>query len=152
MTYPSIFLESSKSEAFARLDALTATTPRQWGSMTCAQMLAHLSVPYEYTFGERSDVPPWIMRTLVKLFFRKLLVGAQPYAKGTRTAPSMIMSTEKDFEHERSRLKAYIQRVFDEGAPAFEGRTQVTLGSLTAEEWSTLFAKHFDHHLRQFGR
>ena len=54
MAYPSVFLESSKSDAFARLDALTVTTPRQWGSMTSAQMLAHLNVPYEYTFGEPS--------------------------------------------------------------------------------------------------
>ena len=151
MAYPSIFLPETHAAMLARLDTLTPTTPRVWGSMTPAQMLAHVNVSYEYTFGERTDTPPWFMRALLKIFLRPLLVGDKQYAKNTRTAPSMVMKEAKDFEAEMKRLKTYMQRIYDEGEAAWDGRKQVTLGVLTSKEWSTLYWKHLDHHLRQFG-
>lgn len=151
MAYPSIFLPETHAAMLARLDTLTPTTPRVWGSMSPAQMLAHVNVSYEYTFGERTDTPPWIMRALLKIFLRPLLVGDKAYAKNTRTAPSMVMKESKDFDVEMKRLKTYMQRIYDEGEAAWDGRKQVTLGVLTSKEWSTLYWKHLDHHLRQFG-
>ena len=151
MAYPSIFQAETHAAMLARLDALTPATSRLWGSMTPAQMLAHVNVSYEYTFGERTDTPPWMMRMLLKLFLRPLLVGEKPYTKNTRTAPSMVMKQEKDFDAEMKRLKNYMQRIYDGGAAAWNNRKQVTLGVLTSKEWSNLYWKHLDHHLRQFG-
>ncbi|MCX6141307.1 MAG: DUF1569 domain-containing protein [Candidatus Kapabacteria bacterium] len=151
MAYPSIFLPETHTALLARLDALTPTTPHVWGTMSPAQMLAHVNVSYEYTYGERSDVPPWFMRFILKTFLRPLLVGEKPYAKNSRTAPSMVMKQEKDFDAEMKRLKNYMQRIYDEGSAAWNNRKQVTLGVLTSEEWSNLYWKHMDHHLRQFG-
>mgnify|MGYP000483429911 CR=1 FL=1 len=151
MTFPSIFLPETHAAMMARLDTLAPSTPRLWGSMTPAQMLAHVNVSYEYTFGERTDTPPWIMRMMLKIFMRSLLVGEKPYAKNSRTAPSMVMKDAKDFAVEMKRLKNYMQRIYDEGESAWDGRKQVTLGVLTSKEWSNLYWKHLDHHLRQFG-
>ncbi|MBK9183787.1 MAG: hypothetical protein IPM83_11870 [Ignavibacteria bacterium] len=100
--------------------------------MTPAQMLAHVNVSYEYTFGERTDTPPWFMRALLKIFLRPLLVGDKQYAKNTRTAPSMVMKEAKDFDAEMKRLKTYMQRIYDEGEAAWDGRKQITLGVLTS--------------------
>ncbi len=119
--------------------------------MTAAQMLAHVNVSYEYMYEERLDRPPLVLRLLLRLFMRDLLVGNKPYAHNSRTAPSMVIAEEKDFESEKARLLEYVQRTFDKGASQFEGKRQVTLGPISAEEWSTLLWKHLDHHLRQFG-
>lgn len=151
MPYPSIFAQSTHTSMLNRLDKLTPSTKAVWGSMDPAQMLAHLNVSYEYTFSERTDTPPFIMRLLLKIFLRNLLVGEKPYARNTRTAPSMVMKGAKDFDAEKQRLKEYMQRIYDEGQAAWEGRNQITLGRLSTTEWSNLYWKHMDHHLRQFG-
>lgn len=149
--YPSIFNPAEYAKIRARIDALTPSSERSWGTMTPAQMLAHLCVSYEYAFGERLDRPPLIMRLLLRLFFRDLLVGSKPYPRNARTAPTMVMLDPKDFAAEKARLVAYMDRMAREGAEVWDGREQVTLGRLSAQEWSTLFWKHADHHLRQFG-
>ena len=52
---------------------------------------------------------------------------------------------------EQARLVEYIARVQQEGAQAFDGRESNSFGALTTTEWNTLFYKHLDHHLTQFG-
>ncbi len=151
MSTPSIFDPAEHRRLLDRLSALTPDTPRQWGTMTPAQMVAHLCVSYEYAYGERTDRPPLVMRLLLRAFFRGLLVGERPYPRNTRTAPTMVMRDDRDLDRERARLVAYMDRMLREGAAAWDGREQVTLGRLSAAEWSTLFRKHMDHHLRQFG-
>ncbi len=151
MVQPNIFDATTHVRTLERLALLQSDATPQWGTMTPAQMCAHVCVSYEYIFGDRNDVPPLFMRLLLRLFFRGLLVGNKPYPKGAATAPSMIINNERNLDTERARLVAYIERVYAEGAHAFEGRPQVSLGPLTAVEWSTLLYKHLDHHLRQFG-
>lgn len=45
----------------------------------------------------------------------------------------------------------YIKKTADLGESYFDGKENRSFGKLTKEEWNTLFAKHLDHHLRQFG-
>jgi hypothetical protein len=151
MRTPSIFDPAEHRRSLDRLAALTPDTPRLWGTMTPAQIVAHLCVSYEYAFGERTDRPPLVMRLLLRVFFRSMLVGDRPYPRNSRTAPTMVMRDDRDLDHERARLVSFMERIHREGAAAWDGREQITLGRLTAEEWSTLFHKHLDHHLRQFG-
>jgi hypothetical protein len=64
----------------------------------------------------------------------------------------MFVKTDKyDLITEKKRLIDYINRVFEWGPSHFEGKKQISLGKLTAEEWNGLLFKHLDHHLRQFG-
>lgn len=70
MPYPSIFHQPTHAVMLERLDKLTPSTKAVWGSMNPAQILAHINVSYQYTFGQRTDTPPFLMRLLLKIFLR----------------------------------------------------------------------------------
>ena len=55
------------------------------------------------------------------------------------------------FETEKARMIAYIEKTFAEGTAGFEGKENMTFGKLSARQWNTMFSKHLDHHLQQFG-
>ena len=43
--------KEGKQEVLTRLDKLTETTPRRWGSMTVTEMLAHMNDAYKICLG-----------------------------------------------------------------------------------------------------
>jgi hypothetical protein len=61
------------------------------------------------------------------------------------------MKSDKDFEAEKSRLIAYIERTQQLGENEFDGKESESFGVLTKTEWSNMMYKHLDHHLQQFG-
>lgn len=135
----------------ARLDMLNSDTGRLWGKMTVSQMLAHCCIPFEQALGMRSDGPNLFMKLLLRAFFKKSMVNEVPYRQNLPTAPSFVIDDERNIEVERGRLKMLLDRFSKLGAAAFEGKKQISLGSLSAREWNNLMYKHLDHHLRQFG-
>ncbi len=139
----------------ARLNQLRADTKPLWGKMTAAQMLAHVSKPYEMVCDEEYERthkrPPAPVRLLLKLFLKPIVVGEKPYAKNSRTAPDFIVADDRDVDVERARLIAYINQVQRFGAKHFDGKDNHSFGVMSATEWNNLFAKHLEHHLRQFG-
>ena len=149
----SLFDRPTADALVARIERLTPDSERQWGSMSPAQMLAHCSVPFDQVYAE--DYPHARPNRFVRAILRRLVkptvVGPKPYKRNTRTAPAFIIEGERDFDAEQARLVDYVRRAHAEGADAFEGRESHSFGPLTASEWSTLFVKHTDHHLRQFG-
>jgi len=150
MALPDVFAAATTEELIARLERLRADSPALWGRMDVAQMLAHCCIPYVQLEGKMGG-GPWLMRWIARLAFKGSVVGEAPFKKNVPTPKDFIVSTSRDFEAERNRLKAHIQEVHGRGAAAFEGRSHVTFGPLTAREWSNLIFKHLDHHLRQFG-
>ena len=62
-----------------------------------------------------------------------------------------IMKEDKDFDSEKARLIAYIDKTFEEGSVHYEGLENMTFGKLSSKQWNNLFSKHLDHHLTQFG-
>ena len=74
-----------------------------------------------------------------------------PYKKNAQTAPYFIIADDRDFEEEKARLIGYIQRTQALGQAHFEGKRSHSFGVLSAQEWNTMFYKHLDHHLIQFG-
>jgi hypothetical protein len=151
MALPSIWDAATTQSLHSRLEALTPATPALWGTMNVAQMLAHCCFPYEQIFGDRVVRPPLPVRFIMKLFFKSMLTNEVPYKRNQPTAPQARIADERDFERERERLRAYIVRVEQMGAAAFEQKEQVSLGRLTSSQWNNLLFKHLDHHLRQFG-
>lgn len=139
----------------ARINSLTAGTRPLWGKMNAAQMLAHLSKPYEMVcdpnYAATHKRPNGVVRLLLKTFLKPIVVGPKPYAKNSRTAPSFVVADERVLEVERKRLIGYIEQVQAWGAKHFSGKDNHSFGVMTAQEWNNLFAKHLDHHLRQFG-
>ncbi|MCA0364957.1 MAG: DUF1569 domain-containing protein [Bacteroidetes bacterium] len=147
-----IFEKSTTEEVIARIGKLTPATSPLWGKMTVSQMLAHCCVTYEMLFEpERFPKPNFLMGLMLKFLVKPTVTGNVPYKKNLRTAPAFMITEDKDFETERKRLIDFLQKVQDLGENYFEGRESHSFGKLSKEEWSTMFYKHLDHHLGQFG-
>lgn len=148
---PDIFLNETTRALHQRIDKLTPETQPLWGKMSVDQMLAHCCTPYEHALGERNDGPSAIMKILLRLFFKKSMINEVPYKQNLPTAPSFVIADHRNFELEKTRLKGYISKIESLGKDYFEGKEQISLGKLSADEWNNLLYKHIDHHLRQFG-
>ena len=146
-----IFTKEVTNALIDRINNLTPTTQPQWGKMSVAQMLAHCNVAYEMIFEPgKHPRPNAVMRFFIKLMAKKAVVNDQPYPKNSRTAPAFLVSSEKDFDKEKTRLIDYLKKVQELGEDHFHNLESHSFGPLTKEEWSNLFYKHLDHHLGQF--
>lgn len=140
------------NEIVERINQLNPSSQRLWGTMDVAQMFAHCNVPYAYTFTpENFKKPSFIMKFILKKYVKKMVVSQEAYKQNERTSPSFIISNVRDFENEKALLIANIEKTQQLGAAYFEGKENFSFGFMTAEEWNTMFYKHLDHHLRQFG-
>lgn len=146
-----IFDAAVVDEQIARINRLTTTTTPQWGKMSVDQMLAHLNVAYIMAYENTVKKPNWLLQQVLKRFVKNKVVGPEPYARNTPTAPVFKMVGAKDFEAEKAKLIAYMRRVQNDGEKTFSGKESPSFGPLTAAEWNVLFYKHLDHHLTQFG-
>lgn len=150
-----IFDRSVCDAHIARIQKLTADTRPQWGRMNAAQMLAHVSKAYEMVcdpnYAATHKRPNGLVRFLLKSFLKPIVVGPKPYKQNSGTAPDFVVKDQRDLEVERKRLIGYIDHVQRLGAQHFDGKDNHSFGVMTAQEWNNLFAKHLDHHLRQFG-
>jgi len=146
-----IFDIKTTSKLIQRIEHLTTTSKAIWGKMSVAQMLAHSCVSYEMVFENKYPKPGKFKVLLLKTLVKPFVVGDKPYKTNSRTAPEFLMDTEKDFEVEKNRLIAFINKTQTAGSAYFENRESHSFGVLTIAEWNTLFYKHLDHHLRQFG-
>ncbi|MGM0943735.1 MAG: DUF1569 domain-containing protein [Bacteroidota bacterium] len=146
-----IFNPKITDELIERINQLKSDSPAIWGKMSVDQMLAHCSVPYEMAFTKIHKRPNALMRFLLKTFVKKGVVNEVPYKKNLRTAPAFLIKERKNFEEEKDRLIKYLNHTQQLGRDHFEGKESLSFGPLTATEWSNLFFKHLDHHLRQFG-
>ncbi|MFK7900263.1 MAG: DUF1569 domain-containing protein [Cyclobacteriaceae bacterium] len=151
MPFPSVFDKNNATALVERINKISANTKPQWGKMDAAQMLAHLSVPYEIAYDENPKRPPAIVRFMLKSFVKNTVVSEKPYKKNSRTAPDFIISDQRVFEEEKQKLVRFINETQKKGTSFFDGKQSVSFGKLTTEEWNNLFYKHLDHHLQQFG-
>ncbi len=152
MAFPNIFTKEVSDEVINRINNLKPDSPRQWGKMDVGQMLAHCSVAYE-TFYEpgKHPAPNFLMKFILKTFVKKVVTGDKPLKKNSPTAPYFVMKSEKDFDAEKARLIAYIQKTQQLGEAEFDGKENMSFGVMTVTEYSNMMYKHLDHHLQQFG-
>ncbi len=146
-----IFNQTDTAEIINRINSLTPTTKAQWGKMSIVQMLAHCNVSYEMVYENKHPKPNAFKKFLLKTFVKKAVTNDAPYKKNGQTAPEFIIKDERNFEIEKQRLVAYINKTQQLGQAHFEGKESQSFGVLTSTEWNNLFAKHLDHHLGQFG-
>lgn len=133
-----------------RINALTPTSPRQWGKMDPAQMLAHCVVGFEFATGDRRGKQALIGKLLAR-FVRAGIRGDKPVGKNSPTDKAFIMDTPHDFQVEKERLLAILARFHQGGRAKVTSDAHVFFGKLSADEWSRLMLRHVDHHLKQFG-
>lgn len=147
-----LFDPEAKQRVVARIERLGPESKPLWGTMNVAQMLAHCNVAYEIVHEPGMHARPGaIGRFFAGLFARAMVVGDKPYPRNSPTAPSFVIKEARDFAKEKARLLGYIEATFQQGAAHYDGLPNMTFGVLSAKEWNTLFSKHLDHHLRQFG-
>lgn len=139
-------------ELTQRIESLTSQSKPLWGKMNVAQMLAHCAVPYQYAYEpEKFKKPSLLKKFFIKLLVKNYVINTKPYPKNATTSPEFIIADERDFEAEKSKLLSYLRQTQDLGAAYFEGRENLNFGTLSAQEWNTMYYRHLDHHLSQFG-
>ncbi len=146
-----IFQKTISDEVISRINSLSPKTTPEWGIMNVAQMLAHCCVTYEMLYEDKHAKPNFFMKLMLKAFVKNAVVGPKPYPRNSRTAPAFLITDERDFEKEKARLIGYIERTQQLGEDYFDGKESHSFGKLSKEEWNTMFYKHLDHHLTQFG-
>ncbi|MBT8183215.1 MAG: DUF1569 domain-containing protein [Eudoraea sp.] len=146
-----IFDAKDTRETIERVNKLKPDTQPLWGKMHVAEMLAHCNVAYEMVYTDKHPRPRGFKKLMIKLFAKNLVVGPKPYKRNLRTAPEFIITDERDFETEKKRLIDYLTKTQQLGAVHFHGKDSHAFGKLSEKEWNTLFYKHLDHHLGQFG-
>ncbi len=152
MDFPNIFTAEESQNLIDRINKLSPKSQPQWGKMNVAQMLKHCNVPYEMVYKPSNfRKPGGLAKMMIKLFAKKTVVGIKPYAKNGRTAPDFIVPAEQDFDKQKNDIVNHIWQVQKDGASIFDGKESHALGNLTANEWNTMFYKHLNHHLEQFG-
>ena len=148
MEIKNLFDPAVKQEMITRINKLTPETPRQWGKMNVAQMLAHLQIPMGVALGTNTVKGNWLMKLILPLF-KKKLYDESTWKQGLPTDKSFVMTGhEKDINAEKNLLLDKINQ-FSESA--IIGEKHPVFGKLTKENWSKATWKHIDHHLKQFG-
>jgi len=146
---PSLFDARDRGALMQRLGRLQPTSPRQWGKMNAAQMLAHCAVALEVAVGDKTKKQALLGRVLGP-FVKSRVLGDRPMSKNAPTDPDFRIADDRDFAKERQRVTTLVERFAGQGPSAADGRVHSFFGRLTADEWSRLMYKHLDHHLRQF--
>ncbi len=146
-----IFNKADVDEIINRINKLDHTSTPHWGKMSVGQMLAHCNVSYNLDQGGKYPPAKGVKKWLLKTFVKPIVVGPKPYKKNSRTAPQFLQTTEKDFEKEKNLLIANLLESQKLGLDHFLKIESHSFGKLTAEEWNTMFYKHINHHLTQFG-
>ncbi len=146
-----IFDKAVSEEIIGRINKLNANTQPLWGKMAVGQMMAHCCVTYEYVYDNKYPQPNAVMKWFIKLMAKNTVVGEKPYPKNIRTGPDFIIKDNKDFAFEKQRLVVFINKTQELGEAHFDGKTSHSFGVLSKQQWNTMFYKHLDHHLSQFG-
>jgi hypothetical protein len=147
-----IFLKEVTGEIINRINKLNPNSKPLWGKMTVAQMLAHCNVTYAYTYEpEKFKKPNFFMQIILKTIVKKYVLSPKPYKQNGRTGPDFIIADERNFEMEKEKLVQNIIRTQQLGEKHFDGLENLSFGKMSAEEWDTMFSKHLNHHLTQFG-
>jgi hypothetical protein len=145
-----LFDAAADSEVKERVGGLHADSPRQWGKMNATQAVAHCAIGVNMALGDERPPRVFIGRILGGIVKPLALGDDKPMKKNSPTAPSMVVGDDRDFETERRRLLALIDRFAAAGPAGCTTHPHPFFGAMTPNEWAILMYKHLDHHLRQF--
>ena len=146
-----LFDAAAVQEVKQRVGRLRADSPRQWGKMNASQAVAHCAIGLEMGVGDERPPRVLIGRILGGLVKPLALGDDKPMKKNSPTAKSMIVGDSCDFEPDRRRLLALIDRFAAAGPAGCTTHPHPFFGPMSPNEWAILMYKHLDHHLRQFG-
>lgn len=146
-----IFEQQGAKKLVERINALSENSKAEWGKMDVSQMLAHCNVAFDMAYTEKYPKAGGFKKFMLKLFVKNAVVGPKPYPKNGRTAPEFVIEGSRNFQDEKTKIIDYINKTNNLGTAHFEGKENINFGALSSSEWNTMFSKHLDHHLKQFG-
>jgi uncharacterized protein DUF1569 len=149
MKMRSILNEDDHAEIIRRLNSLSVSSTRRWGSLDVAGMLQHLRLSAQMTLGEL-QVPSKSKRALQMFPLKHLVLYVIPFPKGAPTAPELKPVDAVSFEEERAALLGMLERIAS-GPHQGAGPPHPLFGPLSWPEWGVATYKHANHHLKQFG-
>ena len=145
-----LFEHDTVEEVISRIDSLQPASPRQWGKMDVAQMMAHCSRTMDMASGTVNP-PRMLVGRLIGPFFKSIFTNEKPFAKNNPTDKELMIADPRDFTREREQLKQKIRQFCEDGQDGCTRHPHPFFGPLVPEAWSRGMYKHLDHHLRQFG-
>lgn len=134
--------KSTLSDFERRVVALSTTAQRQWGTMSLAQMFAHLRITVEISNEEREtkdESRAWLLPILWILMF--CVWTNWPKGK-IKASPQFLDDSAEDTEAERSQLIESMRR--------FVERSESDPERISLKKWQRVHGVHTDYHLRQF--
>jgi len=146
--------EQDVQDLAARLHTLAPESPRQWGKMSCPQMVCHVADAFRGPLGDR----PWsqsrgnlLTHTVVKWL---VLDTPMPWGRGATTSPEIDQVAGRgtppaQFAADVAQLVALIERFRTQ--PSSQRPPHPFFGPMSESEWARWGWAHVDHHLRQFG-
>lgn len=146
------FIEPTLETILVHIENLTPETEARWGSMSAQRMVEHLSDSLKMAVGQLVfplEVPEDRIPRM-----KEFLLSDKPMAKN-----SEVPFAKKDQELRCADLELAIDELaeswveFEEYFSEDEQRSTLHpyYGNLNFDEWNRLHAKHFTHHLQQFG-
>ena len=145
----SILNEGDRAKIVSRLESLSVSSTRRWGSLEVAGMLQHLRLSARMTLG---DLPVASSNKRVFQVFplKHLILYVLPFPKGAPTAAELKPVDAASFEEERLLLLELLERI-GTGPTEGAGPAHPLFGPMSWREWGVVTYKHADHHLKQFG-
>lgn len=142
-----------KAEITRRLGAIGPASERQWGKMTVAEMICHLSDAFRVAMNEKKARPVSNRFTRSVMKWAALQFPFQ-WPHGVSTVPECeagLEGTEPvEFERDLNELRVLLDQ-FSSQPREFEFAEHPIFGKLSEAEWLRWGYLHTDHHLRQFG-
>jgi len=145
-----LFETESNNKIIERINRLNSSSPAQWGEMSVSQMLAHCSETLIIAIGDKE-----VKRDFLGYFFgniaKKQALSDKPIKKGLPTSKVFKMTTDKNFDEEKTKLISLLNRFAEIGTGGIKDYPHPFFGYMTPEEKGLIQWKHLDHHLSQFG-
>ena len=145
-----ILKEPDRKIILERVSKLHSDSPRQWGTMTPAEMLWHLRSQLELALGILPQTT-FVQSYLALPPFRWLSLYVISWPKGVRTAPEMNVRKQHPAVSNIDTEKVLLLQRLSEVISTSELNAHPLFGKMSKRLWGRLIWKHFDHHLRQFG-
>jgi len=145
-----LFQAEAVDELVSRIDKLQPASPRQWGKMDVAQMMAHCSAALDMAAG-RMNRPRVFIGRLIGPFVKPIFTNEKPFSKNSPTDEKLVIADQRDFAREQDQLKLKLRQFHQGGESQCTQHPHPFFGALTPQQWSRGMYKHLDHHLRQFG-
>ncbi len=136
-----------------RINALTPSSQRLWGSMSTGQMITHCTDQVQIVLGEKpadqfgNSFTRWLAKWVA-------LNAPMRMPKNLKTVPELdpnksLMTQPSDFAKDRENLLAALSRL--QGLPEGQPISHPVFGSMNKAQAIKLTHSHLDHHMRQFG-